>query len=199
MVTRRRLLVALSGSAFVLRAGSLGATATPLVVRDIAGRSHTPLAPGRGGTHVLFFITNDCPISNRYAPEIGRLIAEYGAKGVRSFLVYAHPTLQSDVVRAHLREYYPTTQVPAIVDLGFSLTAAVGANVTPEAAVYTTAGRAYRGRIDDWYAALGQARRSPTRPDLRLALDAVLAGRPVPQPETQAVGCYIERRTGEMW
>jgi hypothetical protein len=49
----------------------------------------------------------------------------------------------------------------------------------------------YRGRIDNRYEALGRPRRVVTIRDLRDALDAVLAGRPVARPETTALGCYI--------
>jgi hypothetical protein len=49
----------------------------------------------------------------------------------------------------------------------------------------------YRGRIDNFYAALGRPRRVVTEHDLRDTLDAVFGGKPVPKAETQAVGCYI--------
>jgi hypothetical protein len=49
----------------------------------------------------------------------------------------------------------------------------------------------YSGRIDNFYAALGRPRQRVTEHDLRDALDAVLAGRPVPRPRTDAVGCHI--------
>ena len=66
--------------------------------------------------------------------------------------------------------------------------------MTPEVAVYTSTGRVYRGRIDDLYVNIGEARREPTRRDLRDALDASIAGRAVAQAETIAVGCFIERK-----
>jgi hypothetical protein len=50
----------------------------------------------------------------------------------------------------------------------------------------------YRGRIDDLYAALGRPRRQVTHPDLRDALDDLVAGKPVRTPRTEATGCYIE-------
>jgi hypothetical protein len=66
------------------------------------------------------------------------------------------------------------------------------ATVTPEAVVIDSKGETrYRGRIDNFYAALGKPRQQVTAHDLRDALDAVLAGRPVPNPETKALGCYI--------
>ena len=41
----------------------------------------------------------------------------------------------------------------------------------------------YRGRVDDQYL-VGIARNKPTRADLRLAIDELLAGKPVSVPQT---------------
>jgi len=49
----------------------------------------------------------------------------------------------------------------------------------------------YRGRIDNGYAELGKPRQHVTSHDLRASIDALLAGRQVPTPETDALGCYI--------
>ena len=51
---------------------------------------------------------------------------------------------------------------------------------------------AYRGRIDNWYSELGKSRSAATTHDLADAIEATLAGRPVAEPVTKAVGCYIE-------
>jgi hypothetical protein len=182
----------------VLAAALLALLAAPraqagIEVRDINGTRQTPLTPASGEVNLLFFVTIDCPISNRYAPEITRIVTAYAPKRVHPFLVYADPDLPVDKVRTHLASFHAGTSLPAIIDKGFALTNIAGANVTPEAAVYTSAGLVYRGRIDDWYVMLGKSRREPTQRDLRLSLDAVLAGRPVPVARTQSVGCFIEK------
>ena len=43
----------------------------------------------------------------------------------------------------------------------------------------------------DRFVDFGKTRQSPTREDLSLALDAVLAGRTVEVPTTKAIGCFI--------
>jgi hypothetical protein len=182
----------------LIMALALGALATapataPLTVRDIEGHRWTPLTPARGETNLVVFVSADCPISNRYAPEIGRIVREYASHGVHAWLVYTDPTVGTSGVKTNLAEFYADTPIPAIVDTGFVLTAAVGVIVTPEAAIYTSTGRVYRGRIDDQNPSLGQVRREPTRRDLRLSLDAVLTDRPVPHADVPAVGCFIER------
>ena len=42
---------------------------------------------------VLLFIRTDCPIANRYAPELERLHALYAPKGIEFRLIYAEPNL----------------------------------------------------------------------------------------------------------
>ena len=66
------------------------------------------------------------------------------------------------------------------------------ARVTPEAAIFLPNRKlAYHGRIDDRYIDFGKARNAPTTHDLEAALEAVIAGKPVPSEATRAVGCYL--------
>jgi hypothetical protein len=66
--------------------------------------------------------------------------------------------------------------------------------VTPEAAVLSPDGKVrYLGRIDNRVADFGKARPQATERDVRDALDAVLAGKPVPHPVTKSIGCAINR------
>src|SRR4051794_24663626 len=56
-----------------------------LQVTDVDGKPHHPLeADGASGV-VLLFIAADCPISNSYAPEIGRICKEYEGSGPGKF------------------------------------------------------------------------------------------------------------------
>ena len=166
----------------------------PVVVHDVDGRSLSLLTPARGKAELLFFINSECPISNRYAPEITRICNDYRAKGVGCVLVYPDPTITSAAVNKHRQEFSVAPGAPAVIDHNFALTAAVNATVTPEAAIYTASGLAYRGRIDNLYADVARSRRAATTHDVRAALDAVIAGKRGPIPETEPVGCSIERR-----
>jgi hypothetical protein len=94
-------------------------------------------------------------------------------------------------VRRHRQEYgFPST-IPAFLDPDHRLVQVVGPRVTPEAAIYSSAGRVYRGRIDDLYIDIGRSRRTARQHDVRDILDALLAGRTVTPTETEAVGCTI--------
>lgn len=139
---------------------------------------------------VLIFISADCPVSNRYAPEITRLHEEFGGKGVRFRLVYPNPLDDDAVIARHIAEY----GLPPVGerDPGHTLVKMAGATITPEAVVLDAGRRVlYRGRIDDRFVELGRERPAATRRDLRNALRTALAGRRVTPGETQAVGCFI--------
>jgi hypothetical protein len=139
---------------------------------------------------VLIFVSIDCPISNRYAPEIRRLHDEFAGRGIRFRLVYPNPADGDAAVRKHLQEFgYPAIGER---DGDHSLVKMAGATITPEAAVFDAQQRlVYRGRIDDRYVELGRERPAATQHDLRNALTALLAGETVNNPRTQAVGCFI--------
>ena len=109
---------------------------------------------------------------------------------MRFFLVQVDEDLSRRAAAEHAREYGYTC--PVVLDAGHVLVRRAGARGVPEAAVFgPDGGRKYLGRIDDLYADLGKRRARATSLDLRDALDAVLADRPVPRPVTQAVGCII--------
>jgi hypothetical protein len=139
---------------------------------------------------VLIFISADCPISNRYAPEITRLHEEFAAKGVRFRLVYPNPLDDEAAISKHVAAYgYPPI---AERDRNHTLVKMAGATITPEAVVLDARQQVvYRGRIDDRFVELGRERPAATQRDLRNALTAALAGKRVSPAHTQAVGCFI--------
>lgn len=139
---------------------------------------------------VIVFTRSDCPISNRYAPTIRFLCDAYQQRGVDFFLVYVDPQESADGIRRHQQQYQYTC--PGLRDPRHVLVAECGATVTPEAVVFDAhRSIVYRGRIDDLYADFGQARTEATTHELADAIDAVVAGQPVAQQATKAVGCYI--------
>ena len=164
--------------------------AAPLVVRDANGNKVILLQDKSRRATVLLFVTNECPITNAYAPEIKRICDTYTAQKVAFYLVYADPELKAATVRQHGKDY----RLPgvALLDPTHLLVHFTQATVTPEAVILAPDGkRLYRGRIDDRYIDFGKARYAATTHDLRDALDAVLQGRPVPHPTTKAIGCFI--------
>lgn len=178
------LLGRLVGATALLSAG-------PQRVLDLNNTVVDPFKVSETTTAIVFvFVSTDCPVSNRYAPDVRELYEAFAAKGVVFWLVYPNPTDTAAAIRAHLQAFsYPPR---ALRDPDHALVKPLHISVTPEAAVYTRSGRlTYRGRIDDRYAGIGIERPLATRHDLREAIAATIAGRPVPEPFTQAVGCFV--------
>ena len=138
---------------------------------------------------VLVFTSTECPISNRYAPEINRLNVKFAGK-VQFVMVYPAPSDTDAKVRAHVEKFaYPNQWLR---DPAQKLVKQTGVTVMPEVAVMSVARKVlYRGRIDDRYLEFGKDRPEPTVRDLERALEAVVAGKPVPRSETRAIGCFI--------
>ena len=166
-------------------------SAGPTRVPDLDGRLVDPIAPAPGVKATVFvFITTDCPIANRYAPEIQRLQAAFTSQGVRFWLVYANPHEPLASIRNHLRQFQYT--IPALRDPEHALVRFTKVTVSPEAAVVDQGGALlYHGRIDDRWVNIGRDRPSPTHGDLAEALRATLDGKPVAQSATPAIGCIL--------
>jgi thiol-disulfide isomerase/thioredoxin len=137
---------------------------------------------------VYVFTTTDCPISNRYAPEIQRLAAKYDNK-IKFVLVYPVSSDTPELIREHKKKF--AYSIESIRDTDQKLVKMTRVTVTPEVAVMFGDNMVYRGRIDDRYVELGKERPQPTQRDLESTLDALIAGKRVAQRETRAVGCIL--------
>jgi hypothetical protein len=170
----------------------LGCASPHQLAVNLDGQPQNPFTRPNTAATVLIFVSNDCPISNHYAPEIRRLQDAYSKRGVRFWLVHADADETPADIREHSQQYGLTIGI--LRDPQHHLVKLARAEVTPTAAVFAP-GRTlvYHGRIDDRATALGRERPEPSHHDLAEALDAVLANRPVPIPVTQAIGCYIPR------
>lgn len=176
-------------AAEVATPGAERAAGTDAALVDLAGRPADPFAEGAAAT-VLLFVRTDCPISNRYAPEVRRIRSDFAGRGVSFHLVYADPTEPVAAIRGSLDELDLT--IPALRDPEHRMVARVGATVTPEVAVFDGDRRlVYRGRIDDRWASLGRPRAAPTRRDLAEVLAALVEGERLEPRTTRAVGCFI--------
>jgi hypothetical protein len=167
-----------------------GATAQA-AVRDLGDKAIERLSGARAKAVVLIFTRTDCPIANRYAPEIRRLTAKFAPQGVLFRLVYPEASDTPEKIREHLAAFeYPCE---AWRDPAHVLVRHFGVKVTPEVVIFVPDGKltAYRGRIDDLYVDFGRARAAPTTHELEEALAAVLSNRPVAVATTTAVGCSI--------
>jgi len=159
-------------------------------VTDLRGQPKYPLS-NHEKIHVLLFVRTDCPITNRYAPELGRIAGQFSPSGVDFWLVYSATAETAPVVAEHIRQYhFPGT---ALLDPRHELAQDAHATVAPEAAVFDRRGRLqYLGRIDDRWISFGKSRPQPTVHDLNAAITAVLAGKTPAEQRTRAIGCSLE-------
>jgi hypothetical protein len=169
---------------------SLGLGAQAPALSDLEGRNIDPLDRKDVEATVFLFVRTDCPISNRYAPDVRRLRESFARRGIAFWLVFVDPGESSEAIRAHLREY--DYGVEALRDSSHLLVDLAGVRVTPEAAVFGADRELlYRGRIDDRHSGFGQVRPRATSRDLERALVAILSGQRPSPATTDAVGCYI--------
>jgi hypothetical protein len=160
---------------------------------DLAGQEVDPFAAN--GTNaakatVFIFIKTDCPVSNRYAPEIRRLAQKFGSLGVRFWLVHADPDASVESLRQHTKDYQYSCGV--LRDPEQLLVRMCYARVTPQAAIFNADRQlVYHGRIDNRVVALGHERAEPTTHELEESLTFVLAGKKIARASTRAIGCTI--------
>ena len=160
---------------------------------DTNGQKHTRSEWSDKRAVVLLFLETDCPLSNGYVPELDRTAGDYTSRNVVFYAVQGDATVAIDEVRRHVKEFAYT--FPYLLDPKETLAAYVGATTAPEAAVLSTSGELlYLGRIDNRLEDFGKQRVRITEFDLRDALDAVLAGKPVLHARTKALGCAIARK-----
>ena len=157
---------------------------------DTNGVRHTAGEWSAKRAVVLFFTMTDCPLANGYVPEMNRLREIYDPRGIAFYAVQTDRTIADADVRKYAQDF--GYKFPMLNDPHSILARLSGATVTPEVAVLSGTGEVlYLGRIDNKVEDLTKPRYAATEPELRNALDAVLAGKAPKEARTRAVGCSI--------
>jgi hypothetical protein len=160
---------------------------------DLQGKPVISLVTSGAQAVVLLFLATDCPISNRYVPEIQRMEKEFTGKPVAFWLVYPNATETTEGVIRYEAAF--NLRGATLIRPGQWFMADTKATITPEAAVMVPVGRSmqtlYAGRIDDRYVDIGRERPKATHHDLEDAVKAILDHQPVAPPGGQPVGCGI--------
>jgi len=156
---------------------------------DLGGSPADPFKESPRKLVVLVFIRTDCPISNRYALTIRKLHEKFQGKA-DFWLVYPDAGESASRIRTHVEQFH--FAIPALRDVHRDLAKRAQATITPEAAVFDSAGKlVYHGRIDNWYEDFGRSRAAPTTHELDSAIRNTLEGKLVVPDHAHAVGCYI--------
>ena len=166
---------------------ALAASVAMAATLDLAGNARDPFASS-SRARVFVFVRTDCPITNRYAPELRRLSGAFPEADF--WMVYPDGSESPERIRQHMMDYALPGRV--LRDPRHELVNKARVTAAPEAAVFDAAGRLmYHGRIDDLWVAPGVSRPVARVHDLEDAIAAVLDGRPVKLAETHAVGCSL--------
>lgn len=178
---------------FILMSATVLPAFAQLAIVDLRGNRVVHLAASGQHAVVLIFAATDCPICNRYVPEIARLQKEFGARDVAFWWVFPNPGDTEAVVRRHELDY--SIHASTIIDAKQELVRMAHVSVTPEAAVFAVENgqlrEKYHGRVDDLYFSFGQERPAATHHDLEDAIKAVLMGRTAIAAAHGPVGCSI--------
>ena len=141
---------------------------------------------------VVIFSCNHCPTVKAYEDRMVAIQRDYAKKGVMLVAInsnetrnYPEDSFENMKIRAKQKGF----NFPYLRDESQSVARAYGAQRTPEVYVFDKNRKLrYHGRIDDDVYEPEEVRFHY----LRDALDAVIAGKPVPLEETEAVGCTIK-------
>jgi peroxiredoxin len=168
---------------------SIGSAAPPFALTTLDGRSFSLAEAARSHKAVVvMFIATKCPYSNAYNDRMREMAAAYEKKGVLFAGINSNKSEPAEEVISHARQHgfhflLMKDPVNKVADL-------YEARHTPEVFVVDPEGKLrYHGRIDENYEDPSKV----TSPDLKNALDSLLAGQPIAKAETKAFGCSIKR------
>jgi peroxiredoxin len=167
--------------------GAIGAVVADFTLPDADGREHSLSSlKGKHGT-VLIFVSTQCPVSNAYDERMEKLAQDLRARGVHVVGINSNVAETPADIKQHAAAKKLT--FPVLKDRGNVIADRLDAQVTPEAYFLDASNKlVYRGRIDN-----SRNGDSITSQELRDAVEATLAGKPVAKAEARAFGCSIKR------
>ncbi len=173
----------------------IGRKVADFTLRDFRGQAVSLVEAAPDKLVVVAVLGTECPLCKLYAPRLAELATAYEPKGVVFLGLDANRQDAVTEMVAYARVH--GINFPILKDLNQVVADHLGAMRTPEVFVLDRERVIrYWGRIDDQYGIEANKRyqkREPQQRPLAEALDALLAGKPVEKPETQAIGCLIGR------
>ena len=169
----------------------IGSPAPDFSLPAVDGKTYSLSTWAGRAAVVLNFTCNHCPYAQAYEDRFMDLVREFSPRGVAFAAInpnheknYPEDSFPKMKERAALRGF----NFPYLRDESQQTARAYGAVCTPHLFVVVQGRIAYEGRIDDNWKDAAAAKSQ----DLRQALQAVLAGKPIPQPTTNPMGCSIK-------
>lgn len=166
---------------------AIGTTLEDFTLPDADGKEHSLNSlKGKNGS-VLIFVATKCPVSNAYNERMEKLAQDYKARGIKVIGINSNAAESAAAVKAHAAQNNLTFTI--LKDPANKIADRLGATVTPEVYLLDANNKLiYRGRIDNAKDA-AQVNSS----ELRDAIEATLAGKPVAKTTATAFGCTIKR------
>lgn len=175
----------------------LGTLAPTFALPDTDGKTVRLEDFSQAPALLVMFICNHCPYVKHVRSELARLGRDYADKkvaivGISSNDVSTHPDDGPEQMAIEKKE--AGYVFPYLYDETQSVAKAYRAACTPDFYLFDKSRRlVYRGQLDDSRPDNGKPLNGA---DLRAALDAVLAGRPVHEPQKPSIGCNIKWKSG---
>jgi peroxiredoxin len=146
---------------------------------------------------VVMFICNHCPFVIHIREQLAQLARDYQAKGVAFAAINANDVANypdDSPAKMAVEKRTAGYSFPYLFDESQAVAKAYGAACTPDFFVFDeNRNLAYRGQLDD---SRPYTDIPVTGGDLRAALDALLAGQPVPDKQRPSMGCNIKWKAG---
>lgn len=170
-------------------APTIGSTAPEIKLTTLDGKPFLLSEAVKGkNAVVVMFIATKCPYSNAYNDRMRDMAIAYGKQNVLFVGINSNKSEPADEVGSHGKQH--GFSFPLMKDPDNKVADLYDAKHTPEVFVVDGTGKLrYHGRIDENYEEPAKV----ASPDLKNALDAMIASKPVAKAETKAFGCSIKR------
>jgi peroxiredoxin len=174
----------------------LGTAAPDFTLPDTSGKP-VSLSDFKGKPLLVAFICNHCPYVKHLRAGLAQLGRDYQSKGaamagVNSNDVANYPDDSPEKMKREAKD--AGYSFPYLYDESQSMAKAYRAACTPDFFLFDRDHHlVYRGQFDDSRPGNGIP---VTGRDLRAALDAVLAGKPVATTQKPSIGCNIKWKAG---
>ena len=170
----------------------VGDTASDFRLKNVDGKMISLLDYKEAKGFIVIFDCNTCPYSNKYNDRIIALNRKYAAKGFQVVAINPNDPAKSsgdsfdEMVKLAKKKGY---DFPYLVDESQNVATAFGATNTPHVFVLNKSLKVeYIGAIDN----NARDASAATNRYVEDAVDALLAGKPVPLTKVKAVGCGIK-------
>jgi len=176
----------------------LGTKAPAFALPDVVSGKTVSLASFENKRALLvMFICHHCPFVKHVQSELAQLGRDYLAKEVGIVAISSNdPAVSADDSPEGLRRMATEWgfDFPVCYDEKQAVATSYAAACTPDFYLFDRDQKlVYRGQLDDSRPSNGKP---VTGADLRAAIDAVLAGRPVNQDQRPSLGCNIKWKPG---